>query len=372
MDELVAKPDANVIVANAKAAEAWHEPDLNILDEEREPAPELPLDLFGPASGWIVAAAEGAGAPADYVAGSLLGAVGSLLANVRWGSPWDGWNEPPHLFVANVGNPSQGKSPAQAPVLAPLRDLEAEAQPEYEKRSERWREKRAVAEEKEKAWREDLKKAIKNKQPEPARPAECDVGSPPQPARLLVSDTTIERLGELAAQNPRGLLLVRDELAGWLTGMDRYAGGAGGADRAFFLEAYGGRPWIVDRKKEGASNRVERLSIGLVGGIQPDRLTSLILKGDDDGLAARLMYCFPERRRPSRPLHAANGEVISRAIGRLRGLPMGTDDTPIVLSFSDAAAQVIERWMHEVYELEETAGAALMLSWIGKLKGLAG
>ena len=55
----------------------------------------------------------------------------------------------------------------------------------------------------------------------------------------MESDLTIEKVADILARAaPKGLLMVRDELAGWLLGMNRFNAGA----RAFWLEAYGGRP----------------------------------------------------------------------------------------------------------------------------------
>ena len=47
---------------------------------------------------------------------------------------------------------------------------------------------------------------------------------PPQAERFIVSDTTVEALAPILLANPRGLLLARDELAGWIGSFDRYAG----------------------------------------------------------------------------------------------------------------------------------------------------
>ncbi len=53
----------------------------------------------------------------------------------------------------------------------------------------------------------------------------------PERPRVCVSDATVEKLASLAAALPRGLLLQRDEIAGWLGAFDKYGGG--GSDRAF-------------------------------------------------------------------------------------------------------------------------------------------
>src|SRR3954454_4461317 len=54
--------------------------------------------------------------------------------------------------------------------------------------------------------------------------------------RIAVADATPEKLCEILAKQPGGVLQYRDELAGWLN-FDRYSGGKG--ERAFWLEAFG-------------------------------------------------------------------------------------------------------------------------------------
>jgi hypothetical protein len=87
---------------------------------------------------------------------------------------------------------------------------------------------------------------VKKGDPPPNCPPEAILPEPPLRPRIRVADATTEKLGYLAAHHERGLLLSRDELAGWLGAFDRYGGG-GGADRAFALEMYGWRSYAVDR-----------------------------------------------------------------------------------------------------------------------------
>src|SRR4029079_6607259 len=70
----------------------------------------------------------------------------------------------------------------------------------------------------------------------------------PKPERNAVSDTTVEALAPLLLANPRGLLLKRDELAGWFGSFDRYAGGKGGTDSANWLSMFNAQSLTVDRK----------------------------------------------------------------------------------------------------------------------------
>ncbi len=58
---------------------------------------------------------------------------------------------------------------------------------------------------------------------------------PPVQRRYTVNDSTVEKLGELLNENPNGLLLVRDELGGWLATIQSEDGSVA---RAFYLECF--------------------------------------------------------------------------------------------------------------------------------------
>ena len=94
-------------------SDSWPEPDMAIVAPHRAPPPTLPLEVFGPVwARWIPQRAAAKSAPPDFVAAALLSAVGGLIVFKRRASPWAGWTEPAVLWVADVGNPSSGKSPS--------------------------------------------------------------------------------------------------------------------------------------------------------------------------------------------------------------------------------------------------------------------
>jgi hypothetical protein len=91
----------------------------------------------------------------------------------------------------------------------------------------------------------------------------CDT---PHVPRLVPNAATVERLGVTVERRPRGTPPMRDELAGWLEGMQRYS--SGGSDRTFWLEAFAGRGFTVERMGR-APLTTDRLTVGVVGGISP-------------------------------------------------------------------------------------------------------
>ncbi len=350
----------------------WPEPAPRFLRPELPPAPELILRdmLTAPLAQWVEQAAEAKGAPVDYVFWSLLTMAGATIGNARWVSPWGGWQEPPVIWGMCIGLPSAGKSPALDAVMQPLRKAERALREEAQAEVKEWEDKAELAKLIEAAWKEDAKKAIKEGDTPPERPIGCNVGPPPHIPRLVVSDATIERLGDILSRQPRGILLMRDELAGWLENMQRYAGG--GNDRPFWLESNGGRSFSVERMGR-PSLTIDRLTIGMLGGIQPDRLKSLLFKADDDGLLARFVPIWPEPAPLRRPRISADESFINRVVERLLSLELVTDENeetrPWTVSFAEDACELMDTFRQTVRQWE--AGAeGLMLSFIGKLPGL--
>ena len=67
--------------------------------------------------------------------------------------------------------------------------------------------------------------------------------------RYVTNDTTYEKLGEILAQNPNGVLAHRDELVSLLKTLDREEFAAA---RGFFLTAWNGTiPYKFDRITRG-------------------------------------------------------------------------------------------------------------------------
>ncbi len=351
----------------------WPDPAPRFLREEIPSPPVLPLiEVFGGKwAEWIRQAAEAKSSPPDYVVAGLLAMAGAAIGNSRWSSPWQGWAEPPILWTMAIGSPSSNKSPGLDAVLSPLKQAERAQRQEAEAALATWREQMEVAKIAESAWKEEIKAALKRGEGAPVRPEAANPGPEPFLPRLSIADGTVERLAVIVAKQPRGTLLARDELAGWLHGMTRYS--SGGSDRPFWLEAYGGRGYTVERMGRDPVH-IDRLSIGVVGGIQPDRLKSLLLKSDDDGLLARFVPIWPHPVPIKRPRAFAENGFFERALLKLLSLEMIPEETeaarPWLVPFSEEAKDTLDEFRKRVRSWE--AGAeGLLLSFIGKLPGLA-
>jgi hypothetical protein len=85
---------------------------------------------------------------------------------------------------------------------------------------------------------------------------------------------------------PRGMLQIRDELAGLFSTMGQLNA------RAFYLEAWNGNRFIVERVDDARSFIVPNLLVGVIGGFQPDKLAAAFT-GDEDGMSGRFLYGWP-------------------------------------------------------------------------------
>ncbi|MEI4473353.1 YfjI family protein [Frigidibacter sp. MR17.24] len=358
-----------------EAADAWPEPDLSFAAPPRPPAPVLSPEAFakiyGPWAEWLTNAAEVKGAPVDYVALSLLATASAVLGNARWVTPWEGWREPPVLWAMLVGDPSAGKSPALDAVMDPVKEIERTLAEDYRAQRRSWEAEDELAGLSLAQWKADAKKALAEGLPAPDKPETADAGAAPIRERISISDATTEKVASLLVASWRGLLLSRDELSGWLGSMDRYNGGG---DRPFWLEAYGGRAYTVDRKSSPEPIVVDHLSVAVLGGTQPDKLASLLVKTDDDGLLARFLTVFPDPVPLSRPRAPIDGALLRGAMERLRGLMPAHDEAglrrPFYIGFTDAAADALQRFRQDCRAWEAEANG-IFKGHVGKMPGLA-
>ncbi|MGF1629145.1 MAG: DUF3987 domain-containing protein [Kiloniellaceae bacterium] len=345
-------------------------PDMTVLDGGRRPAPPIPLEMFGPFwSEWIVQQADCLSVPPDFVAYPFLASAASLIGNTRRAFAWGKWYEPPIIWAAIVGNPSSRKSPAVDVSRDLLSVIEAGLAEGFSETLRQWETEKQTAEVSKKRWKEDVEEALRQGRPAPEMPDSAVDPEKPARPRIMVGDTTPEALAHLLLANKRGLLCWRDELSGWLESFGRYNKGG---DRALWIEAFGGRPYVVDRVGRPEPLSIERMSISLTGGLQPDRVASLLMSGDDDGLCSRFLLTMPDPLRPKRPQSSVDGREALEAFQRLQGLEMGVNDegkpVPVTMPLCAPAADILEQWQKASYDQDGDA-LGLYGSHLGKLNG---
>ncbi|CAN5554055.1 hypothetical protein BH24ACT18_BH24ACT18_22310 [soil metagenome] len=252
------------------------------LPASSEAAP-FPVDAMpAPCRPLIQEATRALGCAPELVALPMLATLSSSIGTSRVIEVKGGWREWASLFVAVVASPGAMKTPAAKVAKKPAFERQRKLGKTYAEDKDEW--KREVRE-----WEVEKREAQKAGEPAPEEPAVPSMG------RCVASDTTVEALVSILEDNPRGLLIHRDELAGWVRSMDQYKGGKG-SDRQHWLNLWSTDEVIVDRKSRmGEPVILAKPFVSLFGGIQPSMLGELGA-GTEDGLMDRFLFAYPEAR----------------------------------------------------------------------------
>jgi hypothetical protein len=189
------------------------------------------------------------------------------------------WLVPPIIYVMTVSDPGLRKTLLIGAAFAALEKLD---QGEYQ------------------AWQDAL--AQWNKlTPDEQR----NTDKPEEPAPLIVSDILVEKLQKVLTSSPRGVLMLRDEIAPMFD-FRRYTHGSGAAERAFYLTAYEGGVSRVHRLGRN-TERGAATGMTVYGGIQLDRLGDFDDLGND-GLLQRFAVQVVAQHNLSRPAVQVHGK----------------------------------------------------------------
>lgn len=246
------------------------------------PIEELPE----PARSYVQTASNAIGCDPTYIVLPLLTVCGAMLGNRFRVRVKDGWLEPPVIWTAMVGESGSMKTPALFAVIEPVYALQTSMNANYQ--------------EAHRAYKVDhqnyLQEYAKFKKTGKGTPPECP--TEPLLKQLIVSDATMEALAMILTRNPNGVLLVRDELGGWISSFDRYAQGKGGGDVSHWLSTFGAKPLTMDRKTGPTPQvHVPEAAVCITGSIQPGTLHyALGQQHRNNGLLARFLPASPPRQ----------------------------------------------------------------------------
>ncbi|NPT60490.1 DUF3987 domain-containing protein [Paraburkholderia elongata] len=331
--------------------------------------------------------------PPDYPAVGLLVALSAVIGGRLSIRPKqrDDWTVTPNLWGLIIGRPSTLKSPAMAAALAPLNVLERDAYAKYDAALMNYRAQKAaydlaVGHTKTQA---KTKSATLQQASVTANLVSVMQQQPvvPTRTRYVVNDVTVEKLGEILAENPNGVLLFRDELKGFLAELE---GEENATKRAFVLQAWAGDSgYNFDRIGRG-SVRIERAILAVLGTTQPGvveaHLASAMRGGvGDDGLIQRFQLAvYPEEPDSSAlvdefpDLQAA--AFVSALFQRLAQLDpasigaqqdnIGAADGQWYLRFDATAQQVFNTWYSKLMGLIKRTEHGAVASHYGKYRSL--
>jgi hypothetical protein len=327
-----------------------------------EPWKPFPVGcLPEPVRGFAVAASNSMGCDPSLIALPMLAALASSIGSSRSLLLKHGWFVPAILWAAIVAESGSMKSPAFRLALSFLRDRQRSEQRGFEAGSVQHKSalnQFAIEHEK---W---LKQGADETE-EPSPPVA------PVFRRLIVADATVESLAPILIENPRGVLLVRDELAGWLAAFDKYSGGKG-SDESIWLSAYGGDSILVDRRTGNPRTIfVPHALVSITGGVQPAVLSRLMGKEHrESGLLARFLLCSPPRQ-PKVWTEAQVDDRLTESVRRLfddllalePGINEAGDAVPVAVKLSPEAKALFRQFYVQHNEQQAELTGDLAAAW---------
>lgn len=213
----------------------------------------------------------------NALAGAFISATaGTLGSKVSFFN--DEFTNTPIFWVVLVGDSASKKSPMLNYAFKFLSKLDNELAEETEK---------AIN-----AWEENGK-----------------TGKRPDEKHVILRDFTIESLARILKSNTDGVVLLQDELAGWLGSMNKYNGGSDEVNK--YLSLYDGGALKVNRVNE--SIHVGKTNVNLIGGLQFKRLSKVI---NSDNKDSGFLQRFVMIRNLSNGPNLANRKGESKEVNR--------------------------------------------------------
>ena len=293
---------------------------------------------------------------AAFALGILAGAIG----NSRVVQLKPGWREPSILWIGVIAPSGSGKTPVLNALIGPVEDAESELAAQNKQRIRDYEAAVLKYETELREWKSD---------PTGDPPEKLE---PPMQPRLLTTDSTLEAIGRLLHDSPRGLIMKSEELSQWLD-IGRYKQTS--SDAAGWCQCFDGRMLIVDRIGRNRLT-IPRAAVSVVGGIQPEVFRQFAgnvftLEG---GMLPRMLFVAPPFL-PQRWEKAGVTEAARHAWATLiKGVlalemadgPKGPE--PKVLELTPQAESIFGGWFNKLSDAIHKDDA--LRPWLSKLRGI--
>lgn len=237
----------------------------------------------------------------DFIAIPLLVGLSSLIAGKAAMKPKskDDFCIFPNLWGGLIGNPSARKSDSLKQALFFFSSLEAKAKEDYDDKKVQYDKDSTRYKITKQALEEEFKRLVKTNKPTVAIEARLNQLKEPQKIftkRFKINEATTQKITEILRDNyDPSILLERDELSGFLSGLDKKENES---DRAYFLEMWNGNSTVRSDTIGRGSIIVNNASISIIGTTQHDRIKSYLeraVNSLNDGLLQRFqLLVYPD------------------------------------------------------------------------------
>lgn len=230
----------------------------------------------------------------DLIGVPILAVLGTAIGTSYEVEMKQGWTEGPRIYSGVIALPGDKKSPAEKLATQPLHRLQAQYGADFEAQHLQHDLAMLVYEVELADWRTKRRKKADSKQPEGTKQPPPAKPEAPTMEQLLTVDATVEALASILHSNPRGVLMERDELTGWVLSMNQYKPGKG-ADRQMWLSFWNGASVVINRKGRPDPLLLSNPFVCVTGGLTPDCLDDLVdVRGREDGFLPRILLAYPD------------------------------------------------------------------------------
>jgi len=310
-------------------------------DDPEDPAEDrthFPMHLFPPeVAAYAKAVAGSHVVDPSFAALPIIGCAAAAIGNAWRLKLKAGFSVPPTLWIGLVANSGTNKSGPMAEIVKPLH-----------------------------------------------RPLTGDdiVSDPnvPDSRRVVLSDATMEAVIQRMHENPRGVLVFRDELAAWVKGFNAYRKGGGGDEQAW-LEFWAAGAYTLDRKSNDEEVLIPHASACVMGGIQPQIMAECFDPSKfASGLVPRILICAPPPLLSSwseTEVTEAQTKMWTEVVTYLRTRPFAGVDTasgkhiPQILTLAPGAKKAYVTYYNEIAHAIDAADNDNSRSLISKSRIMA-
>lgn len=170
-------------------------------------------------------------------------------------------------------------------------------------------------------------------------------GTKPRFFPAVLRNFTFEALAEASLANPRGCIVLSDEILGFTKNMNAYNKGN---DEPYYLELFSGGGISTTRKTQAAIH-TSQSCINIIGGIQPAKLRDLLTATRfDNGFAQRFLFSFPEAEYQNWNDYEFSNQLSQEYDEIIKGIiKSGNPSEPITLELEPKAWKELIKWQHE-------------------------
>ena len=306
----------------------------------KEPTPLLPIDGFPDyIQGFINKYTEIYKAPRDYIAGGVIFSTALAIGDKL--ELKDKYDNIPLLWMDIIGHVSGFKTEPIKRALSYFLEKDSIAFEAYKARKIMF----------------DLEQEKPKKERDNSLQA-------PSYFQYIIEDYTPESLASIHSTNNRGICIYKDELKGWLDDFGRYNKSG---EQSTMLSSFYRMPMVINRASKEPV-RIDKPTIFLIGGIQPDLLGDLAKDNRaENGFLSRMLHVFPDLDdKPFYNPEKMDAEVLANYHKYLSGLD--SIDDKISLSLSIEAETEYENWYNKNVRITNETDVGYLKGVYGKLE----